>query len=355
MNFDKKALGRNLIFSAILLCITSINTQMVFADVNNGHIHIGVCKSIVSYGIMAIISLLLLIGYCVFIKVKDIWMFLLYISVFIVNIGYLALVISKSLEEALLANRISYLGSVFLPLCMLMTIVSMCGIRYSNWIMVILICVSVVVFLIAASPGYLDCYYKEVTFSNIGEGAKLHKVYGPLHNIYPIYLGTYFFGMIGTVSFSYIKKTIKTYKCLLIILGVVFINIFIWGIEQFIDESFEYLSVSYIISEILLLGLYLIIQREQNIVTNNPDNIYEFAVNEEGYTVEEILSDPKWVGELTTREIEVFRAILYNKKRKDIAELLCVSENTVKKHTSHIFSKLNVKNRTELFEKIKIK
>ncbi|MBQ2764757.1 MAG: response regulator transcription factor, partial [Firmicutes bacterium] len=41
-----------------------------------------------------------------------------------------------------------------------------------------------------------------------------------------------------------------------------------------------------------------------------------------------------------------------NKRRKDIAEILHVSENTVKKHTSHIFAKMNVANRKELLLKL---
>ena len=141
MNFRENRLVKNSIITIVLFNIILMNSQMIFADTNSAHTHSGICKLIVSYGIMAIVSLLLLVGYCIFIKVKDIWMFLLFISVFIVNIGYLALVISKSLEEALLANRISYLGSVFLPLCMLMAIVNMCKIKCPAWIITILICV----------------------------------------------------------------------------------------------------------------------------------------------------------------------------------------------------------------------
>ena len=55
---------------------------------------------------------------------------------------------------------------------------------------------------------------------------------------------------------------------------------------------------------------------------------------------------------LTVREKEVFLEILKNKKRKAIAEELCVTESTVKKHTSHIFAKLGVSSRVELFEKL---
>ena len=76
------------------------------------------------YGVITVISLLLLVTYCVIIHKKELWFLLLFSSVFIVNIGYFSLSISKTIEEALLANRIAYLGSVFLPMSMLVIIMN---------------------------------------------------------------------------------------------------------------------------------------------------------------------------------------------------------------------------------------
>ena len=53
-------------------------------------------------------------------KKREPWFLVLFSSIFIVNAGYFWISVSRTLSEALLANRISYLGSVFLPLSMLM-------------------------------------------------------------------------------------------------------------------------------------------------------------------------------------------------------------------------------------------
>lgn len=96
MNYNKVKRREYIgILYAILFAIWIINNQLVLAADHSTNISTGMCKLIVSYGVMAIISLFLLIGYCAYVKVKEIWMFLLYIAVLIVNIGYLALVISK--------------------------------------------------------------------------------------------------------------------------------------------------------------------------------------------------------------------------------------------------------------------
>ena len=67
--------------------------------------------------------------------------------------------------------------------------------------------------------------------------------------------------------------------------------------------------------------------------------------------IERLMSAWPAVSMLTFREADVLRALLANKKRKDIAADLNITEHTVKKHTANIFSKFHVSNRAELFAK----
>ena len=48
---------------------------------------------------------------------------------------------------------------------------------------------------------------------------------------------------------------------------------------------------------------------------------------------------------LTRREQEVLTCVADGDSNRSIAEKLCISEQTVKTHLTHIFAKLNVKNR----------
>ena len=297
----------------------------------------------VVYGVVAIISLLLIIGYFKLIKEKQIWFIMLYASVFVVNSGYFLMSLSNTLGEALMANRVAYLGSVFLPLCMLMIIMDVCKVTYHRCIKYILFAVSIIVFIIAASGGYTDWYYKEVTIAFVSGAATLVKVYGPLHGIYYIYLFVYMIIMTSIILVAYKRKKTFDPKHAALMLSAVFGNMFIWFIEQKIDTGFEFLSISYILTELILLFLCGMLQ--------------DYA-----YMKEEQISDPIMLAAahpelavLTEREKEVVILILQDKKRKEIADELSVTEHTIKKHTAHIFAKLEVTNRTELHEKLGIK
>ena len=52
------------------------------------------------------------------------------------------------------------------------------------------------------------------------------------------------------------------------------------------------------------------------------------------------------IKELTKREKEILICISKGKTNHEIAEDLCITEHTVKKHTSNIFEKLNLRDRT---------
>ena len=144
------------------------------------------------YATTATLSLGVAAGYWFLVHKKDPWFLLLFSSVFIVNTGYLVLSLSRTVEAALWANRLAYLGSVFLPLSMLMIILNTCKLKYPKCLPVILLGIGIAVFLIAASPGILDIYYKDVSLTVINGSAVLEKVYGPWHCIYLFYLLAYF-------------------------------------------------------------------------------------------------------------------------------------------------------------------
>lgn len=341
----------------MLLCFFFLSTSFVLALEQEPVIGFNLK---IAYTITTIISFALLVGYCGLVKNRKLVFVLLFTAVFIVNIGYVFLASSSVVSEALLANRISYLGAVFLPLFMLLIIMDVVNVRYHSLFIGILICCSVVVFLIAASPGYTTLYYKEVELVFVNGGAKLLKVYGPLHKLYYYYLLSYYTMMLSLVLYSWFAKknhvSSLPWHLLVVILG----NIVVWFLGQVFKFGFEFLSISYIVTEFYLFSIYNMLDDYQKAYSPNLTNA-DLALQDATLLVfdETTLPDLKsiisvWpqVAQLTSREVEVFNKLIMNHKRKEIAEELCVSENTVKKHVSNIFSKLDISSRNELIKMI---
>lgn len=215
-----------------------------------------------AYGIIALISLCM-VGVCVAAdKKRDAWLILVFVSVSICNLGYFMLSISKNLSDALNSNRIAYLGSVFLPFFMLMMVLRFCGIKRRKPLTVTLFVIGIVMLGITTSPGILPVYYSTVDIAFVDGATKLIREYGPLHALYYVYLFGYMFSMIAVTFYSIAKKKIKSHLHTVLLLCTVFCNIAIWFVEQFLPRGFEWLSISYIITECLILIIYWSMQKQ---------------------------------------------------------------------------------------------
>ena len=325
-----------------------------------------------AYGILCVISLTL-IGVCLAVdRKKDICLLLLFISVFVCNLGQFLISVAPSLSFALNGNRIAYLGQVFLPLLMLKMIMNLCNLNYKKWLLPALTLISIAVLFVTLTPGFFSCYYKNISIEVINGATRLIRDYGPWHLLYYIYLLSYFALMLVVIIHATIKKKITSTLHTTFLLCAVLCSIVIWFAEQFLPRGFEFLTVSYVLSELFILLLYGILQeygiRGENgsiIIANTSKKAEEYLAgtihpgDSDDKTlfsekdIEHILSSDEFISLVTEREKEVLAKLLTNKQRKEIAEELFVTESTIKKHTSSIFAKFNVTNRFELYAKLK--
>ena len=318
------------------------------------------------YGATAVLSLVLLIGCCILVQHKKIWFVLLFASVLVVNIGYTLLSVSSCLEMALMANRVSYLGSVFLPFSMLMIILNVTNTQYRKWLPAALLGLAAVIFLIAASPGILDIYYKDVSFEIEHGVSTLKKVYGPLHPLYLFYLVGYFGAMVTIIIHASIKKTVETTAHAIILAIAVLVNIGVWLSEQLATFDFEMLSVSYIISELFLLGVHLVMNENRRLrqiakqveavqnyterETTVPDVMLETPLAEETIDPARLEAFINGLQKLTPAEQAIYDAYIARVTTKEIMANLNIKENTLKYHNRNIYGKLGVSSRKELLE-----
>lgn len=318
------------------------------------------------YGATALLSLLLLIGCCWLVRKKRAWFLLLFSSVLVVNVGYTVLSISTCLEMALQANRVAYLGSVFLPLSMLMIILNVTNTKFPKWLTGTLFGIAVVIFLIAASPGVLDIYYKDVSFQVVNGVSTLVKVYGPLHPLYLFYLVGYFAAMVTVIIRAWVTKKVDTISHAIILAIAVFVNIGVWFIEQLTCIDFEMLSISYIISELFLLSVHHVMNENQRLrgIVKQVEMVQSYTPQDKTAPNSMLVNpletesvDPAQLemfidglSKLTPTEHAIYDAYTARVTTKEIMANLNIKENTLKYHNRNLYRKLGVSSRKELLE-----
>ncbi len=308
----------------------------------------------VAYSVIFAISLLLPIGYYLFVrkKEKELWLCILYLGISVVNLGYLLLSLSKTVRFALFANKIAYLGHVFVILCMFMLIVKLCGFRYKKSLPIALTAVALAMFGIICTTGHLDWYYKSVELIQADGAAKLVKEYGVLHPLYLVYVLANFVGMLAVIIYSFKVKKDASRKLAGLMLAVVFGNVGMWLVEKVVTWNFEFLSVSYLMSECVFFFVYWLLQDYVPVKEGNAEE-EKLGVDTASMPLDikigKVLFYMQERETLATREREILERILQYKKRKEIAEELHLSENTVKTYTRTLYTKLGVSSRAELY------
>ena len=310
----------------------------------------------IGYAICLIAAVGLLIAYSVMVKNKEFWLTMLYISIAVVNLGYFMMSLANTVGFAVLSNDVAYLGSVFLSMFMLLTIVRLCGFEIKKAHVITCVSLAAVMFAIIVSSPMLPLYYKRVDIETIDGATKLVKEYGVLHPVYMVYLLGYFAAMIAAIVHSVKKKKMGKPKLAGFIAAIVCSNLAVWLLEKLVSWEYEFLSVTYIGSELLLLVVYWMMQ---DYVLKSDIPMFAQAESEQlGIDIATMPMDVK-IGKvllclkngetLAPREREVLELILQYKKRREIAEILYVSESSVKLYTRTLYSKLGVSCREELY------
>ena len=308
----------------------------------------------VGYAICLIAAVGLLIAYLIMVKNKEFWLTMLYISIAVVNLGYLLISLANTVGFALFANDVAYLGSVFLSAFMFLTIVRLCGFDIKKAHVITCVSLGVLMFAIVASSPMLPLYYKSVDIKMIDGAAKLVKEYGVLHPVYMVYLLGYFAAMIGTIIHSVRRKKIAKPKLAGFIAAVVFSNLLMWLFEKLVSWEYEFLSVTYIASELLLLLVYWMMQDYIPIrdipkpVIAEKQTVVVVDSLSKADKIQKLLSLLPEDKSLTAKEIEILGELVEGKSRKDIAAAHHITENTVKTHITHIYEKFKVSSKDAL-------
>ena len=208
------------------------------------------------YGVLALLSALLFASYILFAQKKNRMFLALFGCVALSNSGYFLLAVCNSLTMAKVANGLSYFGGAFSLLLMVMIISEVCRMEKRRLLRNVLLGISICVFAIAASGDWLGLYYRSMTLEEINGMTHLVKEYGPLHNLYALYLLAYVLLMVGIIVYASKTKRLASPKYTLFLLVVVLLNVGVWLVEQLMDEEFEFLSVSYMVTVVMLLLIY---------------------------------------------------------------------------------------------------
>ncbi|MBP5282088.1 MAG: HD domain-containing protein [Lachnospiraceae bacterium] len=190
-------------------------------------------------------------------------------------LGYLLLGLSDTTKEAIVAVKITYLGGCFLQLFLLFTILHLCAIDIGRWSRILLFLLSCTLYASVLTIGYMDIFYKDLSFQIIGTTRILNKEYGWMHSVFYAVVFLFFAAELIIIVYSWLKKrqVPRTIIHLMIFPGIIVLFFYIGG--RRITNQVDLIPLGYVLAQFL----YLIIAYRMNLY-NVSDTVIDSMVRE---------------------------------------------------------------------------
>ena len=206
------------------------------------------------YDTTLILSLALMLVYAgMWHKHFDVHITLVFVLVPIINLGYCFFIRANTLDEALMATVISYIGGCYLLPIIMFTVFSLCHIKLPRWISVGLLTLNTGLFLCQIYNGRSGLIYESAFFQRNGNSVVFTKVYGPLHIVYYIMIFVCFLASIGAMAYSYVRKKQISRKIISLLFLPVALSMVSFFAGRRLVKDVELISASYTIAQVVYL------------------------------------------------------------------------------------------------------
>lgn len=183
---------------------------------------------------------------------------LIFIVVDVSNMGYVFLQMSRNLEEALIAQKIIYLGGTFLPMFLFFAVIRLCKTDVMKWVKPAMIFLSMFLYGLIMTAGTYPLYYKSVGYTVENGIVVLTKEYGVFHTLFYFILIAYLLTGVVVVVYTYFRRIDVSTTILVMLLIPLLLCVGGLLIGKANNHNVELVPILYDIT----LGVYIVIIRK---------------------------------------------------------------------------------------------
>lgn len=209
---------------------------------------------IVFYFAMFILSIIF--STYLFIKFKDkvSWCYLLiFVIMTFSNLGYILLFRSRTVEEAISANILTYIASSFSPLLVIICINDLCHIKTNKIIICLMSVFAIIDLILPFTVGYYDIYYRNVDIVFENGYSYLVKEYGMLHIYHTIYIISCVVMTNIVLVYTAVKQENISYRIVITFELLMFLISFTYIVERMLNSKIDFMPLAYCLGELIVI------------------------------------------------------------------------------------------------------
>lgn len=193
----------------------------------------------------------------------------------IVCLGHFLSSVAEDLGGALAAQKLIYLGTSFLQMFILFSILNLCQINIRKWVRTLLFLCCTIVFMGALTIGHTDLFYKSVTFSIRNGMGTLERDYGVMHTFYYVIVLAFFATGFVAICYSWAKKRQVPRTIILLLVFPYAIVLVCYFAGRRLHSGIDFTTLGYLLAQVM----YLVISARMNLY-NVADTAIDSMVRE---------------------------------------------------------------------------
>ena len=183
-----------------------------------------------------------------------------FFSIVLADFGHLFLALSTTIEGAVVANKVCYLGSCFLPLFLFLLVCRLCSFKVANWVKLLLFMYSTLVFALSCTVGFSDIFYESVRYVVLNGFGSYMPTYGPAHMLWNALLYSYVVANVVVIIVAAKKKRNVSYRTLIAIAALTVVSIGAFLIARNMENDTLIMPLVYLIDEFVLLYICALVK-----------------------------------------------------------------------------------------------
>lgn len=197
--------------------------------------------------------LLTLIYVIIWHKHFDTHISLIFAFIPIANLGYVMMAHSRSLEAAIDAAKLTYIGGCFLVLFITQSIFSLCHIQLKRWMSAVMMVICLVSYSFALTMGSKPWFYKTVTFEIDRGMGRVIKTYGFAHTLVYVVIACFIVISFVAMVYSLIKKNDVSNKTIILLMLPATVSFLSYFVGKLLPDGIDAMPLSYVFAQIIYL------------------------------------------------------------------------------------------------------
>lgn len=233
----------------------------------------------VFYGVVFLLSLVFTAVYIyLWHKHFDVNFTMVFTLVSVACLGYLMSSLATTLDGAVLAQQIIYIGGSFLQLFIVFSILNLCHVGLPRWARVAMFAVCASVYASVLTIGHTDLFYRNMRFEMADGMPVLAREYGVMHGFFYALVGIFLLAGLAVILHSWIvKKEIPRHILILLVIPDVVCVLAYFIVLKILSSAVDLVPLGYVVAELI----YLLIASRINLYDVS-DTVIDSMVRDQG-------------------------------------------------------------------------